>query len=97
VALSRELPERGAPLPVRLLGEDLVLFLDDVKAGRDPRHVVREAAHNRFPHLQVISEVLPAAVDPKAYIKANMLKAASADASPHDRGRPAAGEARSET
>lgn len=32
VALSQELPESGAPLPVRLLGEDLVLFRDD--AGR---------------------------------------------------------------
>src|SRR3989449_3869116 len=28
-ALSEELPEGGAPLPVRLLGEDLVLFRDD--------------------------------------------------------------------
>ncbi len=28
-ALSEELPPRGAPLPVRLLGEDLVLFRDD--------------------------------------------------------------------
>src|SRR6185369_11614220 len=29
VALSEELAENGAPLPVRLLGEDLVLFRDD--------------------------------------------------------------------
>src|SRR2546427_2023577 len=29
VALSEELPEGGAPLPVRLLGEDLVLFRDE--------------------------------------------------------------------
>src|SRR5437867_3603354 len=28
-ALSEELPVGGAPLPVRLLGEDLVLFRDD--------------------------------------------------------------------
>src|SRR6266545_4051086 len=27
--LSREIPEGGAPLPVRLLGEDLVLFRDE--------------------------------------------------------------------
>jgi phenylpropionate dioxygenase-like ring-hydroxylating dioxygenase large terminal subunit len=32
VALAEELPPGGAPLPVRLLGEDLVLFRDD--AGR---------------------------------------------------------------
>jgi phenylpropionate dioxygenase-like ring-hydroxylating dioxygenase large terminal subunit len=32
VALSEELPQAGAPRPVRLLGEDLVLFRDD--AGR---------------------------------------------------------------
>ncbi len=75
----------------------LLKAIDDVKAGRDPRHVVRDAAHNRFPALQVISEVLPAAMDLKAYIKANTLKAASAHASPHGRGRPSAGEARSET
>ena len=31
-ALSEELPHHGAPVPVRLLGEDLVLFRDD--AGR---------------------------------------------------------------
>ena len=29
IALSEELPEHGAPLPVRLLSEDLVLFRDD--------------------------------------------------------------------
>ncbi len=29
VALSRELPPGGAPLPVRVMGEDLVLFRDD--------------------------------------------------------------------
>ncbi len=29
VALAEELPEGGAPLPVRLLGEELVLFRDD--------------------------------------------------------------------
>ncbi len=28
-ALSRELPPGGAPLPIRLVGEDLVLFRDD--------------------------------------------------------------------
>src|SRR5262245_11011501 len=28
VALTEDLPPRGAPLPVRLLGEDLVLFRD---------------------------------------------------------------------
>src|SRR6266699_1560591 len=28
-ALAEELPPRGAPLPVRLFGEDLVLFRDD--------------------------------------------------------------------
>ncbi|HXF76556.1 MAG TPA: Rieske 2Fe-2S domain-containing protein, partial [Methylomirabilota bacterium] len=29
VALARELPKGGAPLAVRILGEDLVLFRDD--------------------------------------------------------------------
>src|SRR4051812_43647372 len=29
VALSKELPEGGAPLPIRIMSEDLVLFRDD--------------------------------------------------------------------
>ena len=34
VALSEELPEGGAPLKVKILGEDLVLFRDDQDRAR---------------------------------------------------------------
>src|SRR5262245_61700102 len=37
VALSEELPQGGAPLAVKILGEDLVLFRDDMGRGRTIR------------------------------------------------------------
>ncbi|HWO40592.1 MAG TPA: Rieske 2Fe-2S domain-containing protein [Candidatus Eisenbacteria bacterium] len=39
----------------------------DVAAGRDPQHVVRDPQRNRFPHLVVLSEVVPASTDWKQY------------------------------
>src|SRR5207248_2555982 len=38
VALAEELPRGGAPLPVRLLGEDLVLFRDEHRWAHKIRH-----------------------------------------------------------
>ena len=40
VALAEELPEGAAPVPTRLLGEDLVLFRDDAGRGRPPGAVL---------------------------------------------------------
>jgi phthalate 4,5-dioxygenase len=37
-----------------------------VQAGQDPPHVVRDPAANRFPHLLVLSEVVPASTDARA-------------------------------
>jgi phthalate 4,5-dioxygenase oxygenase subunit len=39
----------------------------DVQQGRDPAHVSREPGQNRFPHLLVISDVIPDTADWKEY------------------------------
>ena len=47
----------------------LLNAINDVKHGRDPQHVVRDPASNRFLHLQVFSEVIDAAADWKQYAR----------------------------
>ena len=41
----------------------------DVQEGREPPHVVRDPSLNRFPHLQVISDLLPATTDLKQHTR----------------------------
>jgi hypothetical protein len=41
----------------------------DVREGREPAHVVRDPSQNRFPHLQVISDLIPAGTDVKQYTR----------------------------
>src|SRR5262245_34696325 len=41
----------------------------DVQEGRDPAHVAREPSQNRFPHLLVISDMIPNTSDWKDYTK----------------------------
>jgi phthalate 4,5-dioxygenase len=43
--------------------------IKDVQEGREPPHVIRSAGENRFPHLLVISDMIPAAGDWKEYTK----------------------------
>jgi phenylpropionate dioxygenase-like ring-hydroxylating dioxygenase large terminal subunit len=43
--------------------------IKDIQEGRDPAHVVRDARENRFPHLQVISDLIPASTDIKQHTK----------------------------
>ncbi|HEX2229623.1 MAG TPA: Rieske 2Fe-2S domain-containing protein [Candidatus Binatia bacterium] len=43
--------------------------INDVKAGRDPMHVIRDPKSNKFNHIAVISEVIPAATDCKEYVR----------------------------
>ena len=45
----------------------LLNAINDVRQGKDPQHVLRDSKRNRFPHLMVISEVVPAATDWKQY------------------------------
>jgi phthalate 4,5-dioxygenase oxygenase subunit len=47
----------------------LLNAIDDVLQGREPRHVVRDARANRFPHLVVVSEVVNRTPDWKSYWK----------------------------
>jgi phenylpropionate dioxygenase-like ring-hydroxylating dioxygenase large terminal subunit len=44
----------------------LLKGIEDVKAGRDPQHVVRDPSANKFSHIAVISEVAPKAADIRA-------------------------------
>lgn len=43
--------------------------INDVQAGREPAHVVREISANRFPHFLVISDMLPAGKNWKEYTR----------------------------
>ncbi len=47
----------------------LLNAIEDVKQGRIPRHRINDAKANRFPHLMVISEVIPRSVHWKDYAK----------------------------
>lgn len=47
----------------------LLTGIEDVKQGREPRHRIRDPKANRFPHLMVISEVVPGSIDWKDYAK----------------------------
>jgi hypothetical protein len=47
----------------------LLKAMKDVQEGKEPLHVIRDAESNRFPHMVVLSEVVPSAADWKAYAK----------------------------
>jgi phthalate 4,5-dioxygenase oxygenase subunit len=47
----------------------LLNAINDVKQGRDPQHVMRDEKLNRFPHLIVLSELVPAATDWKEFVR----------------------------
>jgi phthalate 4,5-dioxygenase len=47
----------------------LVNAVKDVRDGRDPQHVLRESSVNHFPHLIVISQLIPAEKDWKQHVK----------------------------
>lgn len=41
----------------------------DVQEGREPPHVIRDPSQNRFPHLLVISDMIPGTADFRDYTK----------------------------
>lgn len=47
----------------------LLSGIEDVRQGRDPRHRITDPAANRFPHLMVISEVIPSSMHWKDYAR----------------------------
>jgi len=49
--------------------KQLVQAMKDVQEGKEAPHVVRDPKLNRFPHLVVISEVIPSSVDWKDHTK----------------------------
>jgi hypothetical protein len=52
------------------IGRKLLLkAMDDIQAGRDPLHVIRDPKLNRFPHMVVISEMVPSSIDWKDYAR----------------------------
>jgi hypothetical protein len=47
----------------------LLSAMQEVQEGKDPRHIIRDPKANRFSHLVVLSELVPAATDLKQYVK----------------------------
>jgi phthalate 4,5-dioxygenase oxygenase subunit len=47
----------------------LLSGIEDVKRGRDPRHRISDPRANQFPHLMVVSEVIPNSLHWKDYAK----------------------------
>ena len=47
----------------------LLTAMEDVKEGKEPRHIIRDPKANRLPHLVVLSELLPASTEWKQYVK----------------------------
>jgi hypothetical protein len=47
----------------------LLNAINDVKQGRDPQHVIRDPKLNRFSHLVVLSELVPASTDWKEFVR----------------------------
>ena len=47
----------------------LLAGIEDVKQGRDPRHRISDPRLNRFPHLTVVSEVVPDSIEWKEYAR----------------------------
>jgi hypothetical protein len=47
----------------------LLSGIEDVKQGREPRHRLSDPKTNRFPHLMVISEVIPDSIHWKDYAR----------------------------
>ena len=43
--------------------------IKDVKEGRQPQHVLKDPKKNHFPHLVVLSELVPASTDLKQFIR----------------------------
>ena len=58
-----------ADKPVLALWKLMFHAIHEMQEGRDPAHVVRDPAANRFPDLVVLSEVIAAASDWKEYWK----------------------------
>ena len=52
--------------------------IEDLQAGREPLHLVRDPASNHFPHMAARKEIVPASVDWHDYMEETMLSVDSA-------------------
>jgi phthalate 4,5-dioxygenase len=57
--------------------------IEDIRDGREPPHVIREPAQNCFPHLLVISDMIPAGAGWKEYTKRLEAEAWASSTAPH--------------
>jgi hypothetical protein len=57
-SLRIDIPKNDVPAHSRC-AEGIKYVVTERKEGKDPQHVMREPGRNFFPHLQVISEVVP--------------------------------------
>ena len=46
----------------------LLMAIKDVQEGREAPHVIKDPKMNRFPHIQVLSEVLSSSIDVKGHV-----------------------------
>jgi hypothetical protein len=53
----------------------MVKAIKDIAEGRDPPHVIRSAADNRFPNLLIISDMIPSGCDFKEYARSREAEA----------------------
>jgi len=54
----------------------LLKAIQDVREGRDPSHLIRDPKHNGFPHMVVISAVVPSSTEWKDYTRKAQAQAA---------------------
>ncbi|HZU05287.1 MAG TPA: Rieske 2Fe-2S domain-containing protein [Chloroflexota bacterium] len=66
-------------LAIAMARQQLLRAIRDVQEGRDPPHVIRHAAANRFDHLVVRAEVVPQTVDWRTYWRAPAIQEQLAD------------------
>jgi hypothetical protein len=59
----------------------LLSAMQEVKEGKEPRHIIRDPKENRFSRLVVLSEILPASTDWKQYVKQLESQQSSTNAS----------------
>lgn len=60
----------------------LLSGIEDVRRGRAPRHCISDPAANRFPHLMVVSEVVPASLHWKEFVRQRVEQAQASNPGP---------------
>jgi phthalate 4,5-dioxygenase oxygenase subunit len=74
----------GEDKSVVLLRRVMLDAIDAVRDGRDPPHVIRDAARRAFPEIVVIAEVIPESKDPEAHVDERIAARAVPSRHPSD-------------